>query len=665
MMRSLFAGVSGLQNHQTMMDVIGNNISNINTVAFKAGRVTFQESLNQTLKDATRPSTDTGGSNPQQVGLGMSIGSIDTLFTQGNLETTGNTTDLAIEGNAFFVLSNGQAEYYTRAGNFEVDGDGTLIASNGYVVQGKMADESGKVVSGAQAENIVLPFGQKSAARATTQIDYQCNLNSDTLALAQKWSADFSKQAELTSSNAIASITVNSGANDTIQLYTDDAGDTTNPITITVPAGTYDASELVSAINTAIEDTELRGDLEAEVYTSGGNEYIRLATTDTGGSDTYIKIEGGTLIGAAGIDWDTTDTYSGTSGDTLLNDLPSVATTLSDGDVIHITGTNPDGTVVSAEYTVADATADTLDDLVASINDAFVGASAEIGADGNIILTDSTKGETQTTITLTFTDEDDSGSVMNVPGFTDTQTGCDAGTHTASITVYDSKGGTHIVSLTFTNESTESSPNVWSWEATVDDGETVASAGNSGEVRFNTDGSLAVFTVDDAQPLTFDPGTGADTVTITLNGGQAGSLAGITQLDSATTTVAKNQDGYGMGNLQTISIANDGEITGHFSNGISQTLAQIVLAEFNNPAGLLRVGDNMYQTSANSGIAVKGTVGSGVESTITSGALEMSNVDLAEEFTDMIIAQRGFQANSRVITTADTLLQEITQLKQR
>jgi flagellar hook protein FlgE len=229
--------------------------------------------------------------------------------------------------------------------------------------------------------------------------------------------------------------------------------------------------------------------------------------------------------------------------------------------------------------------------------------------------------------------------------------------------VYDSKGATHTVSVQFENISTDSLTNTWSWEASVDNGDIIPTAGNKGTLRFNTNGSLAVFTIGDGQALTFDPGGGANTMQITLDAGDAGTFSGITQLYAPTTTVAKHQDGYGMGNLQTISIDETGEITGHFSNGVSQILAQVVLAEFNNPGGLLRAGDNMYKSSANSGTPVKGTVGGGIEASIASGSLEMSNVDLAQEFTDMIVAQRGFQANARVISTADTLLDEIVRLK--
>ena len=253
--------------------------------------------------------------------------------------------------------------------------------------------------------------------------------------------------------------------------------------------------------------------------------------------------------------------------------------------------------------------------------------------------------------------------MVTLPAFRSIQAGRDAGTHTTSISAYDSKGATHAVSLLFTNISSESSPNVWSWEASIDNGDIIPAAGNRGTVRFNPDGSIVEFTVTDAQPLMFDPGVGADTMSIILSGGDTGTFSGITQLRSPTTTVAKYQDGYGMGNLQTISIDNQGKITGSFSNGVSQDLAQIILANFNNPAGLMRTGDNLYQQSANSGTPIKGTVGGGIQATINSGALEMSNVDLAHEFTEMIVAQRGFQANARVITTADSLLDEIVRLK--
>ena len=175
MLRSLFDGVSGLRNQQTRMDVIGNNIANVNTVAFKAGRVTFKEGFAQLLQGASRPPGDQGGINPIQIGLGSQIGSIDQMYTQGNLETTGNATDLAVQGESMFVVRKGAQSSYTRSGNFQLDTDGKLVSpTNGFVVQGEMY-KNGVPQDGIQ--DIKIPFGQKVAAKATDKMTLGGNLN--------------------------------------------------------------------------------------------------------------------------------------------------------------------------------------------------------------------------------------------------------------------------------------------------------------------------------------------------------------------------------------------------------------------------------------------------------------------------------------------------------
>ena len=179
MMRSLFAAVSGLRNHQTRMDVIGNNIANVNTVGFKSSRVTFAEAFAQLLQGASRPPGDLGGINPIQIGLGSKIGSIDMNFSQGNLESTGQTTDLAIQGDGFFVVSDGSRTFYTRAGNFQLDANGRMVSpANGFKVQGINADSAGQLSTGSSVTDITLPFGQKSPARATSELKLTGNLDS-------------------------------------------------------------------------------------------------------------------------------------------------------------------------------------------------------------------------------------------------------------------------------------------------------------------------------------------------------------------------------------------------------------------------------------------------------------------------------------------------------
>lgn len=414
MMRSLFAGVSGLRNHQIRMDVIGNNIANVNTVGYKSSRVTFEEGFAQLLQGASRPPGDSnnvsGGVNPVQVGLGMNIGSIDLLFTQGNIESTGVTTDLAIQGDSFFVVSNGMGNVFTRSGNFQLDANGRLVAStNGFIVQGKMATDG---VLTDTIQDIKLPFGQKSAAKATTAVSLAGNLNAEA-----------------------------------------DVGDTRE----------------------------------------------------------------------------------------------------------------------------------------------------------------------------------------------------------TTITVFDAMGAREEITITFT----KASGTTWDYDINVANGTTVG--GGSGTLTFDNQGRMA-----DPVPTTsfeFTPASGAANVSVDIDWGRAGQVNGLSQFAAPSTAVLKEQDGYTMGDLERFSIDQTGTITGAFTNGVTLTLAQIVLADFNNPAGLIRSGDNMYQVSANSGSPVLGFVREGSQSTITSGALEMSNVDLAQEFTSMITAQRGFQSNARVITTSDEMLQEVVTLK--
>ena len=194
MMRSLYAGVSGLQNHQTRMDVIGNNISNVNTYGFKKGRATFQDMISQQINGAARPTEEVGGVNPKEVGLGMSVATIDTIFTQGNLQTTGNTTDLAIQGNGFFVLKNGDETFYSRAGVFGTDSNGTLVnPANGLRVQGWMAEDvNGRQVvrTSATPTDLVIPVGQKDPPKATENVRYFCNLNKNTPEIPDNPTAD-------------------------------------------------------------------------------------------------------------------------------------------------------------------------------------------------------------------------------------------------------------------------------------------------------------------------------------------------------------------------------------------------------------------------------------------------------------------------------------------
>jgi flagellar hook protein FlgE len=232
--------------------------------------------------------------------------------------------------------------------------------------------------------------------------------------------------------------------------------------------------------------------------------------------------------------------------------------------------------------------------------------------------------------------------------------------HLTSILVYDTLGHEHTLNLTFTRSAIN---NHWYWEASFDQGESIT-GGRTGMVDFNSDGSFRSFTFDDGgDRVSLEPATGASAMSIGFWSGTANRFDGLTQFSSPFTAKASEQDGYGMGNLTSISVDSIGKITGLFSNGTVKDMGQVVLASFNNPDGLTRVGSNLYQISPNSGHAMVGAAGETISATVVSKSLEMSNVDLSEEFVRMIVAQRGFQANARVITTGDEMLTDLMNLK--
>jgi len=407
MLRSMFAGVSGLRTFQTMMDVVGNNIANVNTAGFKSSQVTFGEAISQLLRGASGATAERGGINPVQVGLGVRVASIDGVFTQGASQVTGRNTDIAIQGDGFFILDTGSERVYTRAGAFTFDENGTLTGPNGTLVQGWSADEAGVVNNTSPVQDIRIPIGQVIEPLATSVVE-------------------------------------------------------------------------------------------------------------VGGS---------------------------------------------------------------------------------------LSASTPVG-----------------------------------------------GTAVASIAVFDSLGAEHEAQFTFTKTAV----NTWSVGVGI--------GGNAGTVTpatvtFGVDGQLT-----SSSPLVVSgftpPGADALDFDVDING-----TLPIVQFGGASTVEANNKDGRSIGFLVGYAIGNDGTIDGQFSNGEQKLLGQIATATFSNPSGLLRSGDSAFASTVGSGEPLVGTAGSGARGLLSAGTLEMSNVDLAQEFTNMIIAQRGFQANSRVITTSDEMLADLVNLK--
>jgi flagellar hook protein FlgE len=655
MMASLFAGVSGLRNHQLKMNVIGNNISNVNTIGFKPGRVNFQESLVQTYKGAGRPSEISGGTNPIQLGLGMMVGTIDNLFQQGGLETTGQITDLAIQGSGFFVLSDGTGKYYTRAGSFGFDANSNLVdPSSGLFLQGRMADADGVIRTTTAVGNITMPFGQQDPARATSTISLGNNLNS----VATDSRAELISEGT-TGIDTVTGIAINGGGGE-------------HTLTIT---GTQATNSIFTGSNVADDGTGNPG-----ATLAGSMTLASLGVTDVSGFT--LSRDNGTSV----------DTVTGLTVNSTINDLISAINQITGvqaelvGGEIRLTrekaGSGVDNNIVSSasSVTLNGSGVATAGNIVGVIFGVANGATlaANNGIDHTFTCTDTftpTDSLALTPEALQIVVDDTTGLAMGISGLggggveISSISGLAAGTavintedttHAASITVYDSQGGKHTMTVDFLKSPT---PNEWGWSVSFTGEETIVSGG-SGTARFNDDGSLLSFAFDgSATTLTFNPNNGAALVEMVIDAGTTGRYDGLTGFASAHTTSILTQNGYGLGILDKISIDNSGNISGIFTNGVTRILAQIILADFNNHAGLLKSGQSLYQASANSGQAIEGVARETISGSISSGALEASSVDIAQEFTNMITAQRGFQANARIITTSDNMLDELVNLK--
>ncbi|MFP4013687.1 MAG: flagellar hook-basal body complex protein [Chitinispirillaceae bacterium] len=700
MVRSLYAGISGLRNHQVSLDVTGNNISNVNTVGFKSGRVTFEESMAQLLQGASRPAGNAGGTNPLQIGLGMAVGSTDTILTQGNLQSTGQITDLALEGRAYFAYSNGEGTYYSRNGGLQLDGTGRLVSpTNGFTLQGMMASPSGEYLPGTPIGDIRIPFGEKAPAKATTEVQFSSNLDSDSEGLGTVTHTNrFIARAE--DSNTLTSLFDENG--NSLGIKT---GDVLTFSTAGAPEFRYTVEETTTLADLRDEmQTYLRTNVDNFISVDINDGALDIDTTLSAspinslqvrssrpGSNSYVAdtfmfpptIETGETVSSAGI------RTPATEDQTLAEIFDAAGQPLGfeDGDMVSVEGTvGGDAVSASSPYS-ADATdsatittvSDLLNllqvafDLPATDGTTYNNPSVSINEadtpddripDGSIVL----RGQPETAFGINAVSVMASNSNNETPAptnfnanmsFTEVQSARDTGVHGTSVVVYDESGDAHELTMTFTHSGT---PGEWLWELTTSGGEQII-GGNRGRMTFGLDGSPSSFTYDDdSTAFRFEPMNGSDVVSIDLNVGTPGSFQGVTQFRSPSTTAAKDQDGYPMGKLQEISVDENGEITGMYSNGVNKSIARMYVAEFNNPSGLLKSGDSMYAVSNNSGHPSMVRPGSGTSTKIKPGALEMSNVELATEFTNMIATQRGYQANARVITTSDSLLQELVQL---
>ncbi|MGP3777310.1 flagellar hook protein FlgE [Halanaerobium saccharolyticum] len=545
MLRSMYAGVSGLNSHQQMMDVTGNNISNVNTIGFKSSRVTFKEMLSQTIQGASAPQANRAGTNPQQVGLGVGVGSIDSDMSSGNLQSTGKTSDVAIQGDGFFVLRDGNNQVYSRAGNLNFDENGRLYSSStGMLVQGWMADANGDY-GDFNAQNIGdVTLKQEINAVATDKVRYGKNLDAGAVN-----SLEIMEQSLELSDGASPANT------DTLDFSLKPASGKHN-----IWDFTLSANDDTTEINGSTDD--FTGQLELD---NNGN---------------FVMMTEGDI----------------TPSSTTLNSIP---VTVAGGGTVNL--------------------------------DISTGEQFNDESGNSLFSTTSTDSNVTTNLAFEQT------AKRNI-----------------AVDVFDSQGGKHTVVLplekTANNEWQISDSDE---EFSVDGITGTASLGGDHTISFDENGNIEG---GETVELSFTPaGPGVEqTVELDFNA--------VTQFEGSMTANFSNVNGYEDGALESFSFTETGDVVGSYSNGLTQTLAKLGLANFSNPSGLSRQ-EGVFQTTSNSGDPELGPAAQGGFGSLAPATLEMSNANLSQEFTNMITAQRGFQASSKLITTSDEMLQELVNLK--
>lgn len=820
MMRSLWSGVSGLQSHQIAMDVEGDNIANVNTAGYKYSRANFSDLLSQTSKPATAPEGELGGKNAMQVGLGTQIISTQQIFTQGSLQTTDVWSDMAIQGEGFFVVSpdGGLTKYYTRNGAFTRDVLGNFVDSNGYIVQGWMRDEdTGTIDPTVPVTNINIEPGLSMPANPTTEIKYKGNLNTGehigtqsaaiySLDSNHGW-FDTSGNGILTADKLFAPTRPASTENDTSKdtLYMDSknqvrlrergvdmgviydengdalnlrdgqgiwvsyadakavfTGDNNNGITVPQNGGTLDINingidirrtvqnlnEVVAAINefsvqTGVSASVINGN---QIQLTNQNNLGTTATTKNikiyGNAGNEIQFDGknnefnaavitayqytySSVGGVATHSYDDSAVRQFTTTEDLREAMQQDARKYINYNGSLLTYAVPAGAQAGTPRTAADkwqgadnaytkeAYDNKNDGVKVTVNaqgqfevnnpagDAYneddYGSNTDPKGAGDVIIdktidqnADPKNNNTNdddkiVTIAVTALSNDIvntntrmekafsnlNGSLSIGASTGKTSSALKMSAHSMTTEFYDSLGSKHEITVEYRKVSySPENGTEWSIMVTVPEPGVInldPEAGAyknvvTGNIRFGTDGSLIGYSPSTIN-YTANNGSAAGQ-TISLNFGTLGGFDGITSYDEKSNTENIAQDGYTGGTLNGLRIDQSGKIIGSFTNGHSLALAQVSMATFTNNNGLEKLGGNVWGETANSGAPVIGAASTGSRGKINASTLEMSNVDLSHAFTQLIVIQRGYQANSKTITTSDNMLNTLLQLKQ-
>jgi len=718
MLKSLFSGVSGLQSHQVAMDVESNNIANVNTIGFKYSRANFSDLLAQTRSISTAPQGALGGKNAVQVGLGSTVSSMTRIFSQGSVQNSDKNTDVAIQGDGFFVISpdGGNTYKYTRAGDFKFDAGGNFVDNNGFIAQGWLRDPvTGKVDSTAPITNINIPPGLTTPANPTQEVVLKANLNSGSLI--QSYSAAYTVPTGTPNSTtnpgqgdafdengrAIASGDIGVMFNETgegFSLQADQgvwvsflSSTKTDGTTVTANAAELDITfELDDGSTKHIQTT---GGQAGNSIAQNGNRYvsaINAQTSVTGISASYDVVNKKINL------------VNANSNPSASHNIKLIAKGAGDGSGLTV-GANDGKEITAYQYRYDPTSAinvvngpktfTTIADLRYSMETQAnaVDKDGVGGATGsNIEITVNEQGKFQiknlggtadqydmnlkiTALTLNGVTENTRfttnlvamNAVLPVgSGGTAYSQSFNAATHSSSIDIFDSLGSKHTLRSEFRKTAVDTlTGSTWSMKLTVPQPATIDTIApydeKTGSIRFNNDGSIATYNPPN---ISFSANNGSSPdQQVNLSFGTANTFDGMTSFDSPSATSGISQDGFTGGDLIGIRIDQSGTLVGSFSNGRSFGLAQIGMAKFTNNEGLTTEGGNVYVQTANSGDPIIGTAATAGRGFIQSSALEASNVDLSRALTQLIIIQRGFQANGKTITTSDQLLQTLIGLK--
>jgi flagellar hook protein FlgE len=582
---ALYTGLTGLSTNSTRLDIIGNNIANVNTTAFKSTRMLASPTFGRNFGLGTSPSGASGGTNPNQIGLGSRMSGAQRNFVSGSISGTGVLTDLAIEGDGAFVVEQMGERLFTRAGAFQQNELNDLVTIEGARVLGYGVDAQFNVIQGT-LQPVNLPIGTQTLAEATRNVTFNGNLNA---------SGDVPTTGSVLNTRA---------------FFTD---------ALLTPG------------------MEMTG---AEDLTVPGNDlYI-----DDGTGGSYLAFEGGSRAVL---------TFSGVEKGG--KDLGTKSFVFS---ATPVTGVDDNGTTMND---LLDFLNDTLGLTSAVISGQSLNGGTAINANGEIVITGN-EGTVQdlnietADFVVTYLDPP-VGSPINQPFVMQKTATADGESVRTSFVVYDSLGSPLTVDLSFVlQQTTPGTGTTWEFIAESSDNDDVPRIVGLGVVEMDANGQF-VSATNQAFSLVRTNGA-VSPLTVTMNFDTAtDTITGLT--DTASSLAAVNQDGSPIGTLNSFAIGEDGIITGLFTNGLTRTIGQLAVAKFTNPEGLVDIGNNLFRTGPNSGdpiFTAPLTFGTG---RVLSGALELSNVDLSQEFINMILASTGYSAASRVISTTSELIDQL------